>query len=45
VGSNEKIMLNYVAAKHEIKNWYTKEKLDKFIKTINACKAVEEAFD
>jgi hypothetical protein len=42
--SNEKIMLNYMAAKHEIKNWYTKEKLDKFIKAINTGKTFEKAF-
>jgi hypothetical protein len=43
--SNEKIMLNYIAAKHEIKNWYTKEKLDKFIEAINTGKTFEEAFN
>jgi type II secretory pathway component PulF len=33
-----------MAAKHEIKNWYTKEKLDKFIKAINTGKTFEKAF-
>jgi len=43
-GSREQIMLNYMAAKHEIKKWYTKQKLDKFLKAINSGKAFEEAF-
>ena len=33
-GSVEQIMLNFMTAKHEVKNWYTKEKLDKFIKEL-----------
>ncbi len=43
-GSQEQIMLNYMAAKHEIKNWYTKEKLDEFIKDLNSGKTFEDAF-
>lgn len=43
-GSHEQIMLNYMTAKHEVKNWYTKEKLDKLIKEINSGKTFEEAF-
>ncbi len=43
-GTREQIMLNYMTAKHEIKNWYNREKLDKFIKDINAGKSFEEAF-
>jgi len=43
-GSQEQIMLNYMAAKHEVKNWYTKEKLDQLIKDINSGKTFEEAF-
>ena len=43
-GSHEQIMLNYMTAKHEIKNWYTKEKLDKFIKDINSGKSFKEAY-
>ena len=43
-GPREKIMLNYMAAKHAIKNWYTKEKLSKFITSMNAGKPFEEAF-
>ena len=41
-GSREQIMLNYMAAKHEVKNWYTKEKLKKFLKEINSGKTFEE---
>ena len=43
-GSREQIMLNYMTAKHEIKKWYTKERLDKFIKDLNSGKPFEEAF-
>jgi len=43
-GSREQIMLNFMTAKHEVKNWYTKEKLDKLIKDINSGKTFEEAF-
>lgn len=43
-GSHEQIMLNIMTAKHEVKNWYTKEKLDKLIKDINSGKTFEEAF-
>ena len=43
-GSPEQVMLNFMTAKHEVKNWYTKEKLDKFIKDINSGKTFDEAF-
>jgi hypothetical protein len=43
-GSNEFIKLNYMAAKHEVKNWYSKEKLDQLIKDLNSGKSFEEAF-
>jgi hypothetical protein len=43
-GTHEQIMLNIMTAKHEVKNWYTKEKLDKLIKDINAGKSFDEAF-
>ena len=43
-GGIDQIMLNYMAAKHEVKNWYTKAKLDKLIKDINSGKTFEEAF-
>ena len=43
-GSREQIMLNFMTAKHEIKNWYAKEKLARFIKDINSGKTFEEAF-
>ena len=44
-GSHDQIMLNYMTAKHEVKNWYTKEKLDRFIRDINSGKTFEEAFE
>jgi len=43
-GSLEQIMLNFMAAKHEVKAWYTKEKMGNFIKGINSGKTFEEAF-
>ena len=43
-GSRQQVMLNYMAAKHEVKNWYSKEKLSQFIKDINAGKSFEEAY-
>ena len=43
-GSQEQIMLNFMTAKHEVKKWYTKEKLDRFIKYINSGKTFDEAF-
>jgi hypothetical protein len=43
-GSHEQIMLNIMLAKHEVKNWYTREKLTQFIKDINSGKTFEEAF-
>jgi hypothetical protein len=43
-GSHEQIMLNYMTAKHEIKNWYTKEKLDRFIQDIKTGKTFKEAY-
>lgn len=43
-GNREQIMLNYMAAKHEVKNWYTKEKLDKLVKELNSGISFEEAY-
>lgn len=43
-GSHEQIMLNYMTAKHEVRNWYTRGKLDRFIKDINSGKTFEEAY-
>jgi hypothetical protein len=43
-GSHEQVMLNYMTAKHEIKNWYTKARLDKFIEDINSGKTFKEAY-
>jgi hypothetical protein len=44
-GTHERVMLNYMTAKHEVKNWYTKQKLDKLIKDLNSGKSFEEAFN
>ena|SRR6218665_2257758 len=43
-GSTEQVMLNYMVAKHEIKKWYSKEKLDTFVKDMNEGKSFEQAF-
>lgn len=43
-GTHDQVMLNYMAAKHEVKLWYTREKLDKLVKDINAGKSFDEAF-
>jgi hypothetical protein len=43
-GNNEQIKLNYMAAKHEVKNWYSKEKLEQLIKDLISGKSFEEAF-
>ncbi|MBK9484714.1 MAG: hypothetical protein IPO01_05740 [Chitinophagaceae bacterium] len=43
-GTLKQIMLNFMTARLEVKNWYTKEKLDKLIKDINAGKSFDEAF-
>jgi hypothetical protein len=43
-GSNEQIKLNYMSAKHEVKNWYSKEKIQRLIKDLNAGKSFEDAF-
>lgn len=44
-GSREKIMFNYMTAAHEIRKWYTKEKMDKFIKAMNEGKSFEESYN
>ena len=43
-GSHEQIMLHIMLAKHEVKNWHTREKLNQFMKDINSGKTFEEAF-
>jgi|SRR5450631_4335032 len=43
-GSLDQIMLNFMTAKHEVKNWYTKEKLENFIADINSGKTFEQAY-
>jgi hypothetical protein len=43
-GTHDQVMLHYMTARHEVKNWYTKEKLDKLIRDINSGKTFNEAF-
>ncbi|HEX8516834.1 MAG TPA: hypothetical protein VF868_11585 [Bacteroidia bacterium] len=43
-GTPKKIMLNYMTARHEVLNWYTKPKLDKFIELINSGEDFEAAY-
>lgn len=43
-GSREQIMLNYMTAKHLLRNWYSKKKLEKLIKDLNSGKSFEQAF-
>jgi hypothetical protein len=43
-GGYDAIKLHYMAAKHAVNLWYTKEKLNQFIKDINAGKSFDEAF-
>lgn len=44
-GTGEQVMLNFMTARHEIKNWYSKKKLEKLIENLNSGKSFEEAFD
>jgi hypothetical protein len=43
-GSHQQVMLHYMAAKHIVKNWYTKEKLNKLVLDLKSGKSFEEAF-
>jgi hypothetical protein len=43
-GSQDQIMLHYMVAKHELRKWYTRAKLDKFLTDLNSGKSFEEAF-
>ncbi len=43
-GTIEQIMLRYMAAKYEVGQWYTREKLNQLIKDLNAGKSFDEAF-
>jgi dihydroneopterin aldolase len=43
-GTHDEVMLNYMTARHEFKNWYTKKKLETLIKDLNSGKSFEEAF-
>lgn len=44
-GTREQVMLNYMAAKHEVKNWYTKDKLEKLVADLNAGRSFNEAYE
>ncbi len=43
-GSHEQVMLHYMTAKHIVKNWYTKGKLDKLVQDLKSGKSFEESF-
>ena len=43
-GSPAQVKLNYLTARHEVKNWYTKDKLDKLLKDLKSGKSFEEAY-
>jgi len=43
-GSIEQVMLNFMTARHEVKAWYSKKKLEKLIEDLNAGEAFQEAF-
>jgi hypothetical protein len=43
-GTHKQVMLNYMTARHEFTNWYTKQKLDQLIKDLNSGKSFEAAF-
>ena len=43
-GTREQGILNYMTAKHVVKKWYTRQKLDKLITDLNAGKSFKEAF-
>jgi len=44
-GSPEKVMLNYMTAKYQVKNWYSKLKLDNLINDLNSGESFEKAYD
>lgn len=44
-GTHEEVMLRYMAAKHEIKNWYTKQKLQQFIIAIRDGQSFDAAYN
>src|SRR5664279_616875 len=43
-GSNEQVMLNFMTSRHVVKNWYSKQKMQKLIENLNAGKSFEESF-
>lgn len=44
-GSEETIMLNYMAAKHEVHHWYTKEKFATLLQKLQAGESFDSAFE
>ncbi len=43
--SPQKVMLNYMTAKYQVKNWYSKLKLDNLINDLNSGESFEKAYD
>lgn len=43
-GPPDQVMLNFMAARHEVKMWYSKSRLNKFVRDINSGKQFEAAF-
>ena len=43
-GTREQVMLNYMTAKHVVRNWYSKKKLQKLIVDLNSGKSFRESF-
>ena len=43
-GSRSEVMMNYMTAKYRISKWYSKEKVDEFVKQINEGKSFQEAY-
>ena len=42
--TQEEVDINFMAAKHEVKNWYTKMKLDQLVKDMHSGKSFDEAY-
>ena len=44
-GSVDRVMLNFMTARHEVKKWYSKKKLEKLIEDLNSGKSFRDAFE
>ena len=44
-GTPEQVMLNFMTARHEVRNWYTKQKLEKLVEALNSGESFQAAFD